>query len=71
VYPINIFSQSRLDALPPDRQQALRKAMQAYGSSNTQDGRTHWILSGEEEAAARSDLQAHAMLGSLIDPRNR
>lgn len=67
VYPINIFSQSRLDALSPERQQALRKAMQAYGSSSTQDGRTHWFLSGEEQTAARSDLQAHAMLGSLID----
>lgn len=67
VYPISIFSQSRLDALPPVRQQALHKAMQAYGSSNTQDGKTHWILSDEEQAAARSDLQAHTMLGSLID----
>ncbi|PHV25344.1 hypothetical protein CSQ93_24845 [Janthinobacterium sp. BJB426] len=67
VYPISIFSQSRLDALPPERQQALRKAMQAYGSSNTHDGKTHWILSGEEQAAARSDLQACTMLGSLID----
>ncbi|WP_431190157.1 hypothetical protein [Janthinobacterium lividum] len=53
VYPINIFSLSRLDTLQPERQQALRKAMQAYGSSNTQDGRTHWILSGEEQATAR------------------
>ena len=31
VYPVNIFSWSRLDALPPERLQALRQAMQIHG----------------------------------------
>ncbi|UQV45306.1 hypothetical protein KIV45_27175 [Janthinobacterium lividum] len=67
VYPINTFSQSRLDALPPARLQALRTAMQTHGRCDAHDGKTHWFLSGEEQTAARADLLAHAMLGSLID----
>ncbi|MGK5006180.1 hypothetical protein [Janthinobacterium sp. LB2P70] len=67
VYPINTFSQSRLDALPPARLLALRTAMQAHGHCEARDGKTLWFLSGEEQAAARADLLAHAMLGSHID----
>jgi hypothetical protein len=67
VYPVNVFSRAKLDALPPARLQALRAAMQAHGRCEEQHGRTHWFLSQAEQAAARAELLAHAMLGSLID----
>jgi hypothetical protein len=67
VFPVNIFTQAKLDALPPARLQALRSAMQAHGRCEEQAGTTRWFLSGKEQAAARADLLAHPMLGSLID----
>ena len=67
VYPINIFSRAKLDALPPARLHALRTAMQAHGRCEEQHGITRWFLSGAEQAAARAELLAHAMLGSHID----
>lgn len=67
VYPINVFTQAKLDGLPPSRLHALRAAMQAHGRCEEQNGSKRWFLSDTEQAAARTDLLAHAMLGSHID----
>lgn len=67
VYPINGFTQARLDALPPERRQALRDAMQAYGRCEEHAGLTFWYLQAEELEAARAALNAHAMLGAYIN----
>ncbi|HEU4817149.1 hypothetical protein [Janthinobacterium sp.] len=70
VYPINGFTQARLDALPPERRQALCDAMQAYGRCEEHAGLTFWYLPPEELDAARAALNAHAMLGAYINHRH-
>ncbi|QKY02152.1 hypothetical protein G3257_07720 [Janthinobacterium lividum] len=67
VYPINGFTQARLDALPPERRQALRDAMHAYGHCEEHAGLTFWYLPPEELDAARAVLNAHAMLGAYLN----
>lgn len=67
VYPINGFTQARLDALPHGRRQALRDAMHAYGRCEAHAGLTFWHLPPEELEAARAALNAHAMLGAYIN----
>ena len=67
VYAINGFTPARLDALPPERRQALRDAMQAYGRCEEHAGLTFWYLPAEELDAARAALNAHAMLGAYIN----
>ena len=70
VYPINGFTQARLDALPPERRQALRAAMQAHGRCEDHAGWLFWYLQPEELEAARAALNAHAMLGAYINHRS-
>ena len=67
VYALNGFTPARLDALPPERRQALRDAMQAYGRCEEHAGLTFWYLPAEELDAARAALNAHAMLGAYIN----
>ena len=67
VYPINGFTQARLDALPPERRQALRGAMQAHGRCEEHAGWIFWYLQPGEQEAARAALNAHAMLGAYIN----
>ena len=67
VYAINGFTPARLDALPPERRQALRDAMQAYGRCEEHAGLTFWYLPAEELDAACAALNAHAMLGAYIN----
>ena len=67
VYAINGFTPARLDALPPERRQALRDAMQAYGRCEEHAGLTFWYLPSGELDAARAALNAHAMLGAYIN----
>lgn len=67
VYAINAITQARLDALPPERRQALHDAMQAYGRCEAHAEWTFWLVPPEELDAARAALNAHAMLGAYVN----
>ena len=67
VFAINGFTQAKLNALPPERRQALRCAMQTWGRCEDHAGWTFWHLQAGELAAARAALNTHAMLGAYIN----
>lgn len=67
VYPINAFTDKKIGALPAERQQALRSALETHGRCEKRAGWTLWSLSPAAQQAARATLKTHGMLGAYVD----
>lgn len=64
VYPVNIFSDRKLSALPPEKRLALELAMKEFGTCDTRGKFTVWALDDHELETARTELKAVELLAS-------
>lgn len=64
VYPVNIFSDRKLSALPPEKSLALESAMGRFGVCETRGKFTVWVLGDHELEAIRAELKAVELLAS-------
>lgn len=64
VYSVNIFSDRKLSALPPEKRLALEFAMKKFGVCDTRGKFTIWALGDHELEAARTELKAVELLAS-------
>lgn len=64
VYPVNIFSDRKLSALPPEKRTALESAMKRFGVCDTRGEFTVWALDNHELETVRTELKAVELLAS-------
>lgn len=64
VYPVNIFSDRKLSALPPEKRLALELAMKEFGMCDVQGRFTVWALDDHELENVRAKLKAVELLAS-------
>ncbi|WP_236176735.1 hypothetical protein [Pseudomonas qingdaonensis] len=64
VYPVNIFSDRKLSALPPEKRTALESAMKRFGVCDTRGKFTVWALDNHELETVRTELKAVELLAS-------
>lgn len=67
IYPYNMFSNRKIEALPQDKRQALVQAMENFGESSAQDGFSVWFLGSADVDKARDYLVGFNLLASYLE----
>lgn len=67
VYPYNMFSNRKIEALPLDKRQALVQAMEHFGEATVQGDFSVWRIGGADVDKARDYLVGFNLLASYLE----
>lgn len=66
VFPFNIYSSRKIEALPETKRKALVQAMENIGECSAKKGYSVWVLKGDELDKARGYLKDYNLIASCL-----